>query len=200
MAQANSIQTIAVNIPTNIALSITHEQFVQLALANRELQLELTATGKLIIMPPTGGETGKRNAEIEGQLWLWNRQRNNGIVFNSSTGFLLPNGSIRSPDAAWVRLDKWQALAPEQRENFLPLCPDFVVELRSKNDNMPKLRDKMKEYLDNGVCLGWLIDSKNKKVEIYRLGKQVEVLENPASLSGEEVLPGFILDLTEVWR
>lgn len=198
MTQAKSLQTIAVNIPTTLALSMTHEQFVQLALANRDLQLERTATGELIVMPPTGGETGKRNAEIEGQLWLWNRQRKLGVAFDSSTGFHLPNGSDRSPDAAWVRLDRWEAIAPEERESFVPLCPDFVVELRSKNDNMEPLRVKMREYRDNGARLGWLIDRKNKKVEIYRSGREVEVLENPASLSGEDVLPGFVLDLTEV--
>ena len=200
MAQANLSQTMAVNIPSTLTLTLTHEQFVQLALANRDLQLERTATGELIVMPPTGSETGNRNLDIEGQLWLWNRQTKLGQAFNSSTGFNLPNGADRSPDAAWVRQERWDALTPEQKKGFAPLCPDFVVELRSESDNMEPLRAKMREYIENGARLGWLIDRKNKKVEIYRQDQDVEVLNNPNTLSGEEVLPGFDLDLTEVWN
>ncbi|MEG3920624.1 Uma2 family endonuclease [Microcoleus sp. T3_A4] len=192
-------RAIAVNIPPTLTLTVTREQFVELAIANRELQLERTAQGELIVNPPTGGETGYRNLDIEGQLWLWNRQTKLGKAFNSSTGFHLPNGADRSPDAAWVRLERWDELTPKQKESFIPLCPDFVVELRSKTDNMEPLRAKMKEYMNNGARLGWLIDRKNKKVEIYRPSQDVEVLENPISLSGEDVLPGFVLDLTEVW-
>jgi len=199
MTQENVTQAIAVNIPPTLTLTVTHEQLVQLAIANRDLQLERTATGELIVMPPAGGTTGKRNADIEGQLWLWNRQSKLGVVFDSSTGFHLPNGADRSPDAAWVRQERWDALTPEQQEGFVPLCPDFVLELRSKTDNMAPLQTKMKEYIDNGARLGWLIDRKNKKVEIYRQGREVEVLDNPTALSGEDVLPGFVLDLTEVW-
>jgi Uma2 family endonuclease len=150
-------------------------------------------------MAPTGGTTGNRNLDIEGQLWLWNRQTKLGKTFNSSTGFQLPNGADRSPDAAWVRQERWDALTPEQQDGFVPLCPDFVLELRSKNDNMEPLRVKMREYMENGARLGWLIDRKNKKVEIYRQGQEVEVLDNPTTVSGEDVLPGFVLDLTEVW-
>lgn len=192
-------RAIAVNIPPTLTLTVTREQFVELAIANRELQLERTAQGELIVNPPTGGETGYRNLDIEGQLWLWNRQTKLGKAFNSSTGFHLPNGADRSPDAAWVRQERWDELTPKQKESFIPLCPDFVVELRSKTDNMQPLRAKMKEYTNNGARLGWLIDRKNKKVEIYRPSQDVEVLENPISLSGEDVLPGFVLDLTEVW-
>ena len=192
-------RAIAVNIPPTLTLTVTREQFVELAIANRELQLERTAQGELIVNPPTGGETGYRNLDIEGQLWLWNRQTKLGKAFNSSTGFHLPNGADRSPDAAWVRQERWDELTPKQKESFIPLCPDFVVELRSKTDNMEPLRAKMKEYTNNGARLGWLIDRKNKKVEIYRPSQDVEVLENPISLSGEDVLPGFVLDLTEVW-
>ncbi|MEG4118689.1 Uma2 family endonuclease [Microcoleus sp. N9_B4] len=192
-------RAIAVNIPPTLTLTVTREQFVELAIANRELQLERTAQGELIVNPPTGGETGYRNLDIEGQLWLWNRQTKLGKAFNSSTGFHLPNGADRSPDAAWVRQERWDELTPKQKESFIPLCPDFVVELRSKTDNMEPLRAKMKEYMNNGARLGWLIDRKNKKVEIYRPSQDVEVLENPISLSGEDVLPGFVLDLTEVW-
>jgi Uma2 family endonuclease len=198
MVQANSSQAIAVNIPSTLGLCVTHEQFVQLALANRDLQLERTATGELIVIPPTGSETGNRNLDIEGQLWLWNRQTKLGKAFNSSTGFHLPNGADRSPDAAWVRQERWDALTPEQRKGFAPLCPDFVLELRSESDNISPLRAKMREYQENGARLGWLIDRKNRKVEIYR-HQDVEVLDNPSTLSGEDVLPGFVLDLTEVW-
>jgi Uma2 family endonuclease len=199
MAQASSSQTIAVNIPSTLILSITHEQFVQLALANRDLQLERTPMGELIVMPPTGSDTGNRNLDIEGQLWLWNRQTKLGKAFNSSTGFHLPNGADRSPDASWIRQERWDALTPEQQKGFAPLCPDFVLELRSESDNMEPLRAKMREYMANGARLGWLIDRKNKKVEIYRQGQEVEVLDNPSTLSDEDVLPGFVLDLTEVW-
>jgi Uma2 family endonuclease len=172
---------------------------VQLALANRDLQLERTATGELIVMPPTGSDTGYRNLDIAGQLWLWNRQTKLGVAFDSSSGFHLPNGSSRSPDAAWIRQDRWDALSIEQQETFAPICPDFVLELRSKNDSIEKLRAKMREYIDNGARLGWLIDRKNQQVEIYRPGQDVEVLNHPVSLSGENVLPGFVLDLTEIW-
>lgn len=178
---------------------VTHEQFQQIAAVNRDLRLERTATGELIIMAPTGSETGNRNLDIEGQLWLWNRQTKLGVAFNSSSGFKLPNGADRSPDASWVKLERWQTLTPKEREGFAPLCPDFVVELRSKSDNMEPLREKMREYMANGSRLGWLIDRKNQKVEIYRQNQDVEILNNPRTLSGEDVLPGFILDLTDVW-
>ena len=192
-------QTIAVNIPKEINLKITHEQFLELALVNRDLQLERTATGELIVMAPTGSSTGNRNSSITGQLWSWNYQTKLGKTFDSSSGFHLPNGSSRSPDAAWVKQERWDALTTEQQETFAPLCPDFVVELRSKNDTISELQKKMKEYQLNGARLGWLIDTKNRKVEIYRENQEVEILENPNSLSGEDVLPRFILDLTEVW-
>ena len=200
MAQTNSSQAIPVNIPPTLQLTVTHEQFVQLAIANRDLQLERTATGELIVMPPTGSNTGNRNSDIQGQLWLWNRQTGLGKTFNSSSGVHLPNGADRSPDAAWVRQEKWDALTPEQQEGFAPLCPEFVVELRSKSDTIEPLRVKMREYMENKARLGWLIDRKNKKVEIYRQGQEVEMLDNPATLSGEDVLPGFVLDLAQVWK
>ncbi|MEA5565442.1 Uma2 family endonuclease [Anabaena sp. UHCC 0399] len=199
MTKTNLSPTLAVNIPPNLTLTVSHEQFVKLALANRDLQLERTATGELIVMPPTGSDTGYRNLDIAGQLWLWNRQTKLGVAFDSSSGFHLPNDSDRSPDAAWIRQDRWNALSIEQQETFAPICPDFVLELRSKNDSIEKLRAKMREYIDNGARLGWLIDRKNQQVEIYRPGQDVEVLNHPVSLSGESVLPGFVLDLTEVW-
>ncbi|MGL5059419.1 MAG: Uma2 family endonuclease [Microcoleus sp.] len=199
MVQIDISRSIALNIPLALTLTVTREQFIELASANRELQLERTAAGELIVNPLTGGETGNRNSDINGQLWLWNRQNRLGKAFNSSTGFHLPNGADRSPDAAWVRQERWDSLTSQEQKSFIPLSPDFVVELRSETDRMKPLRDKMKEYMENGVRLGWLIDRKNRKVEIYRENREVEVLENPTNLSGEDVLPGFVLDLTEVW-
>lgn len=186
-----------INIPQTFKVS--HEQFQEIASVNRDLRLERTATGELIVMPPTGSDTGNRNLDIEGQLWLWNRRTRLGKAFNSSTGFHLPNGANRSPDAAWVKLEGWDALTPKQKAGFAPICPDFVVELRSPSDQIETLREKMREYRENGANLGWLIDRKNRKVEIYRQGQDVEVLDHPSSLSGEDVLPEFVLDLTEVW-
>ena len=178
---------------------LTHEQFQELARANRDSRLERTAVGELIVMPPTGSITSNRNLDIEGQLWLWNRQTCLGQAFNSSGGFHLPNGADRSPDAAWVVQKRWDSLTPEEQEGFAPICPDFVVELRSPSDRLKPLQEKMKEYISNGSSLGFLIDRKNKTVEIYRPQTKVEVLKKPSSVSGEPVLPGFVLDLTEVW-
>ncbi|WP_337885929.1 Uma2 family endonuclease [Fischerella thermalis] len=188
---------LSITIPQ--AFKITHEQFKELAAVNHELRLERTATGELILMPPTGSDTGKRNTDIVGQVWLWNRQTKLGVVFDSSTGFHLPNGADRSPDVAWIKLERWEKLTKEEQETFAPICPDFVVELRSPSDSIETLRDKMKEYMENGAKLGWLIDRNNSKVEIYRQEKEIEVLDHPSNLSGEDVLPGFILDLTEIW-
>jgi Uma2 family endonuclease len=187
------------NIAIPQAFKVSHDQFQELTTVNRDLKLERTATGELIIMPPTGSDTGNRNLDIEGQLWLWNRQTKLGKAFNSSTGFHLPNSADRSPDASWVKLERWEALTPQQREGFAPICPDFVVELRSRSDSMDTLRAKMEEYKQNGATLGWLIDRKNRKVEIYRQNQDVEILDNLATLSGENLLPGFVLDLTDVW-
>jgi len=187
------------NIAIPQAFKVSHDQFQELATVNRDLKLERSATGELIVMPPTGSDTGNRNLDIEGQLWLWNRQTKLGKAFNSSTGFHLANGADRSPDASWVKLERWEALTPQQREGFAPICPDFVVELRSRSDSINTLRAKMEEYKENGATLGWLIDRKNRKVEIYRQNQDVEILDNPTTLSGENLLPGFVLDLTEVW-
>jgi Uma2 family endonuclease len=174
--------------------TLTHEQFWELSLTNRDVRLELTAQGKLIVMPPTGWESGKRNANLTTDLNIWNRKANTGVVFDSSTGFILPNGAIRSPDAAWVKQDRLDALNLKT-DGFLPLAPDFVIELRSATDSARDIRDKMKEYMDNGVRLGWFLNAKAKEVEIYRAGRDVEVLKSPVSLSGEDVLPGFVLEL-----
>jgi Uma2 family endonuclease len=186
-----------------IALTIPHldaKGFVELCQANQNLRLERTANGEIIIMPPTYPWTGKQNSGLNAQLWLWNRQTGLGITFDSSTGFTLPNGAVRSPDVSWVSNERWEALTEtQQKEEFSPLSPDFIVELRSSSDSLKKLREKMQEYSENGVRLGWLIDSKIKQVEIYRQGKDVEVLVSPTTVSGEDVLPGFVLDLTQVW-
>ena len=192
---------IAINYPsTSIELSIdlTDEQFFQLCQNNRDYQFERTASGELIIMPPTGSETSRRNIDISYQLRAWSRQNNLGVAFDSSGGFTLPNGADRSPDASWVKKERWDALTPEQKDSFAPLCPDFVVELRSKTDSLKKLQEKMQEYIDNGARLGWLIDRQNRRVEIYRPDREIEIIQNPATLSGEDVLPGFVLDLAEI--
>ena len=180
-------------------LTLSDEQFYQLCQNNRDLRFERTCRGDLVIMPPTGGETGNRNAEIAYQLQAWSRSNKLGIAFDSSTGFKLPNGSDKSPDAAWIPLEKWNALTTKERQGFVPLCPDFVVELRSKSDNLKVLQEKMEEYLENGNQLGWLINRQDRQVEIYRQGRAVEVLENPNSLSGEGTLPSFVLDLVLIW-
>ena len=180
-------------------LQLTDEQFEQLSAVNQDLRLELTAKGELIIMPPTGGETGNRNFEIYIDLGIWNRQNRLGKAFDSSTGFRLPNGATRSPDASWVRMARWDALTEEQRKKFLPLCPDFAVELVSETDDLEDTQEKMQEYLDNGLSLGWLINPRTQQVEIYRPNQAVEVLQSPATLSGENVLPGFVLDLQPIF-
>jgi Uma2 family endonuclease len=188
------------NLPSTLKLTISHEQFVQLAWVNQNLQLERTATGELIVMPPTGSDTGNKNADILGQLWLWNRHTQLGQIFDSSSGFHLPNGADRSPDVSWIGQDRWDTLTPEEKSGFAPLCPDFVLELRSKHDSLESLQQKMQEYQENGAKLGWLIDRTRKKVEIYRPKKSVEVQNSPNSLSGEDILPGFTLDLSEIWN
>lgn len=180
-------------------VDLTDAQFYRLCQANRDVRFERTAEGHLIVMPPTGWDTGERNLDIEGQLWMWNRQTQLGTAFNSSTGFTLPNGAIRSPDAAWVKRERMEAIKPDPGK-FLPLAPDFVVELRSPSDNLKLLQQKMQEYLDNGVRLGWLINPQDQSVEIYRPSQAVEVLESPTRLSGEDVLPGFTLDLSQILR
>ncbi|MEC4892746.1 MAG: Uma2 family endonuclease [Oscillatoria sp. PMC 1050.18] len=180
-------------------LKLNNEQFEQLAAVNQDLNLELNAAGELIIMPPTGGETGNRNFELDGQLWLWNRQNNLGKAFDSSTGFRLRNGATRSPDLSWITTERWDNLTSEQRKKFLPLCPDFAVELVSENDDLETTQAKMAEYLANGLRLGWLINPKTQTVEIYRPNQPVEVLQSPNNLSGENVLPGFVLNLQPIW-
>jgi Uma2 family endonuclease len=193
------LQTIPLPSPLELTLELTDEQFFQLCTDNRDLRFERTATGELIIMPPVSSDTGRRNADLSFQLQSWSRQNKHlGIAFDSSTGFKLPDGTDISPDAAWIRRDRWDALTAEEKKKFAPLCPDFVVELRSSTDSLEKLRAKMKVYVKNGARLGWLLDRKNRKVEISRQGSDVEILDSPATLSGEDVLPGFVLDLSDI--
>ncbi len=189
--------TLNLNLPTNLKLS--EDQFENLVWANRESKFELTATGELLIMSPTGGETGNRNFELYIDLGNWNRQKGLGKAFDSSTGFQLPNGAKRSPDLSWITLEKWNALTPTQRRKFLPICPDFVVELVSESDDLKEIEEKMQEYLDNGLGLGWLMIPKTRQVQIYRPQQTLEILESPLSLSGESVLVDFVLDLTPIW-
>ncbi len=189
--------TLTLNL--NPIIKLTDDQFFQLCQENENIRLERTAKGELIIMSPVGGETGNSNAGLTAQIWIWNESHKLGKVFDSSTGFKLPNGADRSPDASWVKLERWNALTPEQQKKFPPLCPDFVVELMSPSDSLKDTQDKMKEYRDNGAVLGWLINRKSRQVEIYRQNQEVEVLESPAAVSGEDVLPGFILNLESIW-
>lgn len=194
------MDAVTVTLPPTLELKIdlTDEQFFQLCQQNRDLRFERTAKGELIIMPPTGGETGNRNIDLAFQLQAWSRQNNLGKAFDSSTGFTLPNGADRSPDVSWVRRDRWESLTTQQKQKFLPLCPDFVVELCSPSDSLKKVQAKMQEYIDNGARLGWLIDPEARRVEIYCQNQDVEILENPATLSGEDILPGFVLDLNPI--
>ncbi|MDJ0899352.1 MAG: Uma2 family endonuclease [Xenococcus sp. MO_188.B8] len=182
---------------------ITPKQFEQLANYEQEARLELTASGELIIMSPTGGTAGRKNFRLIQQLANWIDRDKTGIGFDSSTVFILPNGARRSPDASWIKLERWNQLTQEQQDGFPPIVPDFVIELVSPSDltnqRYHDLQSKMQEYMDNGVKLGWLIEPKSKTVEIHRQNQLPEVLDNPQSLSREDILPGFILDLTNIF-
>ncbi len=194
-------ETLSIELPRAISLHVTQEQFAALAVVNRDVRMERTVQGELIVNPPTGWETGRSNYSLNGQIYLWHRgKKERGEAFDSSTGFTLPNGAIRSPDACWISRERWDALTVEQKGTFPNICPDFVVELRSNSDTLKSLQEKMQEYLDNGAKLGWLLNPQRRQVEIYRPGKEVEVLENPVELSGEEILLGFVLNLPQVWE
>ena len=181
------------------AVPMTQEQFYQLCQQNPKLRLERTARGELIIMPPTGGGTGKRNLSISAQLYNWAQLDGTGEAFDSSTGFILPNGANRSPDTSWILKTRLRLLTAEQMEKFIPLCPDFLVELMSPTDSLLETQKKMEEYLDNGARLGWLIDPGRKHVHVYRPGQTVQVLESPDTISADPELPRFVLDLKPVW-
>jgi len=188
---------IALNLqPT---LQLTDAVFEQLCRHNPDLRLERTAQGELIAMSPAGSESGRQNLSLSAQLWQWNQQTKLGVTFDSSAGFTLPNGAIRSPDAAWIAQARWDALTPAQRRRFAPLCPDFVLELQSPSDDLATLQAKLAEYIANGAQLGWLIAPETQRVYAYRPGQPVQVFHHPGTLSGETVLPNFVMDLTPIW-
>ena len=178
---------------------MTDEQFYQLCRQNPEIKFERNAKGEIVIMSPTGGETGNQNIEIAGDFVIWNRQQKLGKLFDSSTCFKFPNGANRSPDISWIKQERWDVLTTEEKRKFPPIAPDFVLELMSPTDSLSETQAKMQEYMANGVKLGWLINPKTRRVEIYRQGQPVEVLESPTELSGEDVLPGFVLNMQIFW-
>ncbi|PPS45559.1 Uma2 family endonuclease [Chroococcidiopsis sp. TS-821] len=181
------------------SLKLSDAEFERIVRANPEWNFEQTAAGDLVVVPPTGGTSGNRNSNLSYQLEAWNLASNAGKTFDSNTLFVLPNGAKRMPDASWVRQDRWDALTPQQQDGYPPLCPDFVVELRSPTDSLEQLQAKMREYRENGARLGWLINPQDHQVEIYRQAQPVEVLQAPSTLSGEDVLPGFVLDLQRIF-
>ncbi|WP_339390510.1 Uma2 family endonuclease [Crocosphaera watsonii] len=189
----------AYTINFDVITKINDEQFFQLCRNNPELKLEQNQNGEIIIMSPTGGETGNKNAELITDFCLWNRRQKFGQIFDSSTGFKLPLGSKRSPDVAYIQQERWDKLTQEEKEKFPPIAPDFVLELKSKTDSLKEVQKKMQEYMDNGVKLGWLINTEKKQVEIYRQGQGKEVLDNPQTLSGDDILPEFRLDLALIF-
>ena len=188
---------LTVNFPSLVQM--TNEQFYEFCQANGDLRIERTANGEVIIMPPAFSDTGNRNFNIAAQLGYWTEQDSTGIGFDSSTGFTLPNGAMRSLDASWIELERWNALTDAQKASFAPICPSFVIELRSLSDRLIKLQDKMQEYIDNGASLGWLIDRQNRKVYIYRTNREVEILENPEAVTSNPELPGFVLRMAKIW-
>jgi Uma2 family endonuclease len=185
--------TLTINL--NPTLTLDDQQFETICQNNQDLKFERNAKGELIIMALTGGETGERNSNLTGQFWLWNRQKKSGHIFDSSTGFKLPNGAIRSPDLAYITNERWNSLTATEKKKYVPLCPDFLVELRSSSDYLDDIQAKMQEYLENGLQLGWLIDPESQTVEIYQPNQPVGVLPNPQNISGEDILPDFVLDL-----
>jgi Uma2 family endonuclease len=191
------ISPIVLRLPDSIEMDSDH--FFDFCQLNGDLRIERAATGEMIIMPPTGGETRRRNFNLLGELFIWTKQDGTGIGFDSSTGFTLPSGAIRSPDVAWIKKERWEALEPEKRQKFPPICPDFVIELKSATDSLKTLQEKMREYIENGVLLGFLLDSEGKQAYIYRQNVEVERVDNPETLSGEPILKGFTLDLKQIW-
>ena len=189
----------ALTISLDSVIDLNDDQFFQLCRKNSDLRFERNAQGDITIMAPEGGETGMYSADITTDLVIWNRKTKLGFTFGSSTGFKLPNGCDRSPDASWIAKERWEILTPQQRAKFAPICPDFVIELMSPSDNLKVTQAKMQEYQDNGARLGWLINRKDREVEIYRIGKPKEILKAPISLSGEDVLPEFVLSLRDIW-
>jgi Uma2 family endonuclease len=179
--------------------SMTTEQFYEFCQANRDLRIERTASGEVVVMPPAFSDTGNRNGKIAQQLGAWTDRDGTGEAFDSSTGFTLSNSAIRSPDVSWIKLERWNALTEQQKASFAPICPDFIIELRSKSDTLKGLQAKMQEYIDNGALLGWLIDRQSQKVYIYRPNQEVEILDNPEAVSDDRILPGFVLQMAKIW-
>jgi Uma2 family endonuclease len=182
------------------AIELTDDEFLALCALNRDLRFERTSQGDIIIMAPTGAETGNRNADITAQLVNWTKRDGTGAAFDSSTGFKLPNGADRSPDAAWIARSRLKSLTAAQKEKFLPLCPDFVIELLSPTDTLAETQAKMVEYIENGAQLGWLIDPEPRQIHVYRPRQAIVVLENGLEIAGDPELPGFVLDLREIWE
>ncbi len=189
--------SLTLQLPTLAQMSSA--EFYEFCRANQDLRIERAATGEVIVMPPAFSDTGNRNFNLATQLGAWTEQDGTGVGFDSSAGFTLPNGATRSPDAAWIRLERWQALTAEQQASFAPLCPDFVVELRSASDSLTGLEAKMQEYIANGAQLGWLIDRKHRVIHVYRPNRDPELLHQPETVSGDPELPGFVLRLARVW-
>jgi Uma2 family endonuclease len=196
--------TVEPAVPSVLALNVhsvglTDEQFEKLCRENPELRIELTSRGELIIMPPTGMKTGWSNSKLNQRLAEWTERDGSGLCFDSSTLFTLPDGSKRSPDASWIRGEKWEALTDEQKQSSATMAPDFVIELRSPSDSWPLLEEKMLDYIRNGGLLGWLIDPERKRVYVYRQDQPMETLDDPATLAGDPLLPGFIFNPREIW-
>ena len=191
------------NTPLSVELpslsQMTEAQFYEFCAANRELRIERTAIGEVIVMAPAFSDTGDRNFKLTVQLGVWTDQDGTGLGFDSSAGFTLPNGAIRAPDAAWIKLDRWNALTEEQKASFAPICPNFVIELRSASDTLATLQNKMQEYIENGAALGLLIDRKHRTVYRYRLNREIESLDHPETVSCDPELPGFVLNMTKIW-
>ena len=187
-------------LTTTVSKPISLAEFQKLCAAQPDLRLERTSQDELIQMAPAGSETGRRNADLTYFFVAWNRQARLGLVFDSSAGFLLPNGAVRSPDLAWISLARWQQLTDAEKQGFAPICPDFVLELVSPSDHLPTLQAKMSEYIQNGARLGWLIVPSLNQAWVYRPDQTPLLLERPAQLTGDEVLPNFVLDLTDLWH
>ena len=191
-------EPISLAVTPSVRLRVSPAGFWRLCVANPDLRLERSASGEVIITPPAGSDSGRRNAALGGQLWLWNERTHLGVAFDSSAGFTLPNSAVRAPDATWMTRERWHALPEKDQKRFSHVVPNFVAELRSPSDELQDQRAKMIEYLEQGVRFGWLIDPETQTVEIYRPGRPIEVLQRPASLSGEDVLPGFVLQLDAI--
>ena len=192
--------TAPIQLQLRPVVDLNDDEFFELCQINRKLRIERTAEGDLAIMPPAGGETGDKNAFVIAFLKMWSLQDSTGVAFDSSTGFILPNRAIRSPDVAWVKRERLTGLTPEQKKKFFPLCPNFVIELRSASDTPRAVQEKLQEYIDNGAQLGLLLDPQDRCVYMYRPGAAVICLENPSSVSAEPELPGFVLNLTQIWE